>query len=60
MGKRKTSRTVPPVVAVMREGPPSPAQQAAYRRLWDMLLAPKEEKAPAPGMDDRGDKEESP
>ncbi len=53
MTKRKPKATLPPVVVHIREGPVGPAQQSAYRRLWDRLLASQEE-APAPGGDNRG------
>ncbi len=47
MGRRKAKKaSLPPVVkVVIREGQPNPAQESAYRRLWDKLLAPQEEEA---------------
>lgn len=47
-------RPLPLVVVTIMEGPPSPAQRAAWAALWDKLLAPEKKAAPEGGDPDRG------
>ena len=56
MAKRRAKPTLPTVRVVIREGQLSPAQAAAFRALFDRLLAPcpapGNEGAPPPGEED--------
>ena len=55
MGKAR-AKPLPLVVKVVsREEQASLVQECAYRQLWNKLLAPEKEDAPAPGGESRGD-----
>lgn len=59
MTKRKPKATLPPLVVVIRQEQPSAAQAQSWTRLFDRLLAPRNEDAAAPGGDDLPDMERS-
>ena len=46
MSKPKSRPALPVVMVILREGLPSPMQQAAWKRLWSKLLATNDEVAP--------------
>jgi hypothetical protein len=63
MGKPKAKPTLPLVVVVIREAPPTPGQVAAWRHLWQKLLetkAPGQAPQPARGGEDRKNNEAEP
>ena len=57
MSKSK-AKPLPPVVVTIREGPPSPAQLAAFRALFNRLLAPC--LAPGPAEEDEAKEDPRP
>jgi len=46
MSKPKSRPALPVVMVILREGLPSPMQQAGWRQLWAKLLATNDEVAP--------------
>lgn len=57
MGSRKGKPSLPPVMVTLGEGQPTPAQAAAWRKLWQRLLeneTPGQAPQPARGEEGNG------
>jgi len=52
------TKPLPPLVVAVRQAQPTPVQMAAWRRLFDTLVADVQKKAPAGGKVNQGNEEE--